>query len=115
MPAGDPGPSQFVSLALGPLMHASGQWSALGTLLGGGRVVLYDRPSVDMDYVLELIARERVNAMNLVGDASARPLLETLRAHPSRWDTSSLRLLGSGGSILSGDAKDALMDALPSV
>jgi acyl-CoA synthetase (AMP-forming)/AMP-acid ligase II len=32
----DPGPPQFVSLALGPLMHASGQWSALGTLLGGG-------------------------------------------------------------------------------
>ena len=38
-----PGPTQFVSLALGPLMHASGQWSALGTLLGGGKVVLYDR------------------------------------------------------------------------
>ena len=37
------GPAQFVSLALGPLMHASGQWSALGTLLGGGKVVLYDR------------------------------------------------------------------------
>ena len=53
--------------------------------------------------------------MNLVGDASARPLLAALAAHPGRWDTSSLRLLGSGGSILSGDAKDALMAALPSV
>ena len=53
--------------------------------------------------------------MNLVGDASARPLLDTLAAHPGRWDTSSLLLLGSGGSILSGDAKDALMSALPSV
>ena len=53
--------------------------------------------------------------MNLVGDASARPLLETLAAHPGRWDTASLLLLGSGGSILSGDAKDALMSALPTV
>jgi fatty-acyl-CoA synthase len=115
LPAGDSGPAQFVSLALGPLMHASGQWSAIGTLLGGGKVVLYDRPSVDMDRVLDLIERERVNAMNLVGDASARPLLATLAAEPARWDTSSLLLLGSGGSILSGDAKEALMREIPSV
>ena len=47
-PARRPGPDEFVSLALGPLMHASGQWSALGTLLGGGKVVLYDEPHVDM-------------------------------------------------------------------
>jgi 3-oxocholest-4-en-26-oate---CoA ligase len=112
---GDPGPAQFVSLALGPLMHASGQWSAFGTLLGGGKVVLYNEPHVDMMLVLDLIERERVNAMNLVGDASARPLLDTLAAHHGRWDTSSLMLLGSGGSILSGPAKDALMDAFPSV
>jgi acyl-CoA synthetase (AMP-forming)/AMP-acid ligase II len=115
LPASDPGPDQFVSLALGPLMHASGQWSAIGTLLGGGKVVLYDRASVEMDRVLDLIEREQVNAMNLVGDASARPLLATLAAAPDRWDTSSLLLLGSGGSILSGDAKEALMAAMPSV
>ena len=111
----EPGPDQFVSLALGPLMHASGQWSALGTLLGGGKVVLYDEPHVDMTHVLDLIERERVNAMNLVGDASARPLLDALAADPARWDTSSLRLLGSGGSIMSGDVKAALLDALPAV
>ncbi len=115
LPADDPGPDQFVSLALGPLMHASGQWSAIGTLLGGGKVVLYDRPSVDMEYVLDLIARERVNAMNLVGDASARPMLTALAEHPDRWDLSALRLLGSGGSILSADAKEALLAAIPSV
>ena len=115
LPEGDRGPAQFVSLALGPLMHASGQWSAIGTLLGGGKVVLYDLPHVDMEHVLDLVAREGVNAMNLVGDASARPLLAALSAHPTRWDTSSLLLLGSGGSILSGDAKDALMEHMPSV
>jgi acyl-CoA synthetase (AMP-forming)/AMP-acid ligase II len=115
LPAGEPGPPQFVSLALGPLMHASGQWSAIGTLLGGGKIVLYDRPHIDMEHVLDLVEREAVNSMNLVGDASARPLLETLAAARGRWDTSSLRLLGSGGSILSGDAKEALMTALPSV
>jgi fatty-acyl-CoA synthase len=112
---GDAGPGEYVSLALGPLMHASGQWSAFGTLLGGGKLVLYDAPHVDMHDVLALIERERVGALNLVGDASARPLLATLAAEPGRWNTSSLILLGSGGSILSGDAKDALMAALPSV
>ena len=115
LPEGDAGPAQFVSLALGPLMHASGQWSAIGTLLGGGKVVLYDRLHVDMEHVLDLVERERVNTMNLVGDASARPLLATLAGHHDRWDTSSLRLLGSGGSILSGDAKEALMAGIPSV
>ncbi len=115
LPTGDTGPAQFVSLALGPLMHASGQWSAIGTLLGGGKIVLYDRAHVDMEHVLDLIEREHVNSVNLVGDASARPLLETLGAHPGRWETSSLLLLGSGGSILSGDAKESLMTELPSV
>jgi fatty-acyl-CoA synthase len=110
-----PGPPQYVSLALGPLMHASGQWTALGTLLGGGKLVLYDETHVEMTHVLDLLAHEHVNSMNLVGDASARPLLDALAAHPGRWDTSSLLLLGSGGSILSGYAKDALMEALPSV
>ena len=106
---------QFVSLALGPLMHASGQWSALGTLLGGGKVVLYGEPHVHMDRVLDLIERERVNACNLVGDASARPMLDALTAEPGRWELSELRLLGSGGSIMSGEVKDGLMAALPSV
>ena len=115
LPPGDSTITQFISLALGPLMHASGQWSALGTLLGGGKVVLYGEPHVDMDLVLDLLDRERVNACNLVGDASARPMLHALSTHPARWDLSSLRLLGSGGSILSGDVKDALMAALPSV
>jgi acyl-CoA synthetase (AMP-forming)/AMP-acid ligase II len=115
LPVGDPGPEQFVSLALGPLMHASGQWSAFGTLLGGGKVVLYDAPRIDMTFVLDLVERERVNALNLVGDTSARPLLDALDREPDRWDTSSVRLLGSGGTALSGDAKHALLAALPSV
>jgi acyl-CoA synthetase (AMP-forming)/AMP-acid ligase II len=110
----DPAPA-LVALALGPLVHASGQWSTLGTLLSGGAVVLYDEPHLDVATVLNLIAREHVVALNLVGDAIARPLVELLEARPGAWDTSSLVLLGSGGSILSGDVKDRLLRALPSV
>jgi acyl-CoA synthetase (AMP-forming)/AMP-acid ligase II len=113
--AAAPPPQQFVSLALGPVAHASGQWSALGTLLGGGKVVLDDAPHLDLERVLDLVARERVQALNLVGDATARPLLDVVAARPGRWDTSSLVLLGSGGTMLSGATKAALLDALPSV
>jgi acyl-CoA synthetase (AMP-forming)/AMP-acid ligase II len=115
LPAGDPGPDQFVALALGPLAHASGQWSALGTLLGGGRVVLYPGRHLDMAGVLDLVAREQVVMLNLVGDASGRPLLDQLRAAPNATDTSSLRLLGSGGSLLSAEVKHGLLTALPTV
>jgi len=115
LPAGDPGPEQFNCLALGPLGHASGQWSAFGTLLGGARVVLYTDRHVDPDGVLALVEREQVAMLNLVGDASGRPLLDTLRRAPGRHDTSSLRLLGSGGSMLSADVKEGLLSELPTV
>ena len=109
----EPQPDQFVQLALGPMAHASGQWSTLGTLLGGGRVVLYPEPHVEMATVLDLIEQEQVVSLNLVGDANARPLLATLAAEPGRWDTSSVRLMGSGGAMLSGDVKAQLMEAFP--
>ena len=113
--AGDPGPGEFVTMSLGPLVHASGQWGAFGTLLGGGRLVLYPDRHMDMARVLALVARERIGMLTLVGDASARPLLEAVEADEGVHDTSSLVLLGSGGSILSGDVKDRLLVALPSV
>ena len=115
LPPDDPGPGELVALSLGPLGHASGQWLALGTLLGAGTLVLYDAPSFDVAHLLDLVARERVGMLTLVGDATARPLLHTLRAEPDRWDTSSVRLVGSGGSILSGEVKDGLLAAMPSV
>jgi acyl-CoA synthetase (AMP-forming)/AMP-acid ligase II len=112
---GDPGPEEFVALSLGPLVHASGQWMAFGTLLGGGRVVLYEEPHLDLERVLDLVERERIVMVSLVGDAAARPLVEALEAHPGRWDTSSLRLLGSGGSILTAELRERLLAGLPSV
>jgi len=115
IPPDDPGPGEFVALSLGPMGHASGQWLALGALLGAGTLVIYDAPSLDIPYLLDIVARERVGMLTLVGDATARPLLDALRAEPGRWDTSSVRLLGSGGSILSGEVKDGLLEAMPSV
>jgi acyl-CoA synthetase (AMP-forming)/AMP-acid ligase II len=115
LPPGDPGPDQFVQLALGPLMHASGQWSALTVLLGGGKVVLYPDRQMSMDRVLQLIEQERITSLNIVGDVNAVPLVEELRRSKGRYDTSSLRLLGSGGTALSASVKEELLALLPSV
>jgi acyl-CoA synthetase (AMP-forming)/AMP-acid ligase II len=115
LPPGDAGPDEFVALSLGPLIHASGQWTALSTLLGGGRLVLYTRRSMDMRCVLELVETERVTMLTIVGDTSGRPLADALEVRPGDVDTSSLRLLGSGGSILTPAIKDRLLSSLPSV
>jgi acyl-CoA synthetase (AMP-forming)/AMP-acid ligase II len=120
LPPGDPGPSHYAALSLGPLMHASGQWGALGTLLGGGTLVLDPSPHLDLERVCGLVEREEVCMLTLVGDSSGRPLAELLEAMSlaragARWDLSSLRLLGSGGAMLSADVKARLLAALPSV
>jgi acyl-CoA synthetase (AMP-forming)/AMP-acid ligase II len=115
LPPGDPGPEQFIQLALSPLMHAGGQWSALTTLLGGGKVVLYPDRHIDMARVLSIVEQERVGSLNLVGDANGVPLVAALRASPGRFDVSSVRLLGSGGAMLSGDVKSALLEEFPAV
>ncbi|MBV8161123.1 MAG: AMP-binding protein [Acidimicrobiia bacterium] len=115
LPPDDPGPDQFVQLSLSPLIHAGGQWSALATLLGGGKVVLYHERHMDMGAVLDLVGRERITSLNMTGDVSAVPLLGALAARPDRYDTSSLRLLGSGATMLSGDVKAELLERIPTV
>jgi acyl-CoA synthetase (AMP-forming)/AMP-acid ligase II len=112
---GDAPPERFAAFPLGPLMHASGQWLALGTLIGGGTLVLYPGRRMDMAEVLRVVARERVTMLILVGDTSARPLLAEMHAHPDAYDTSSLLLLGSGAAILSAEVKEQLLAAFPSV
>ncbi|MBV8304566.1 MAG: AMP-binding protein, partial [Acidimicrobiia bacterium] len=111
LPPDDPGPEQFIQLSLSPLIHAGGQWSGLATLLGGGKVVLYHERHVDMRTVLELVQRERINSLNMLGDVSAVPLLQELRARA--YDTSSVRLLGSGATMLSGAVKAELLERIP--
>ena len=85
-------------LVLGPLMHAAGQWNALSMLLCGKRVVLSTDRSFRPDRVLELAHREGVHALQLVGDAMARPLARHLLTEPSLCpDLTSVR---SGGTPL---------------
>ncbi len=115
LPPDDPGPSQFVALSLGPLMHASGQWGALGTLLGGGTLVLDPSTHLDVEHALDLVEREQVCMLTLIGDTAGRPLVAAIEHEPHRWDLSSLRLIGSGGTMLSADTKRRLISTIPSL
>jgi acyl-CoA synthetase (AMP-forming)/AMP-acid ligase II len=101
-------------LPAAPFMHNAGHWSAFITLHQGGTVVVHGNPRhLDPDDVWRTVERERVFTLSIVGDAFARPLVDQLRR--SRYDLSSLRVLGSGGAILSAPLKKALLELLPDI
>ncbi len=108
-------PDIFVSYALGPLMHVSGHWSSWGALLSGGRTVLHPSRSMDAETVLQTVADEQATMLTIVGDSMGRPIVETIEQDPDRFDTTSVLMLGSGGSIMSTDVKDRLFNGFPSV
>src|SRR4029078_6352266 len=75
-------------LITAPLMHGAGQWVAVSGLLGGQRVVLLDGARVSPERAWDLVERESVMSMAIVGDAMGRPLADTLESNAGRWDTS---------------------------
>ncbi len=100
------------TLPSAPFMHGAAHWNAISALMSGGTVVIQDDPTrlVPAD-VLGTCERERVTALQIVGDPFARPLLdETDRGD---YDLSHLRLLLSGGATLSRPVKERLVERLP--
>src|SRR5262249_55849993 len=69
----------------------------------------------DGERVWRLAARERATSIMVVGDAMARPLAEALDRMPHDVDISSVKSIGSGGSIPSPTIKDHLRAQLPGV
>lgn len=101
------------SLAIPPFMHAAGHWLAFTILFGGGKVVTVTGGVFDPAEVWRLVDAEAINALVVVGDAMARPLLDVLAAEPHRYDLSSLVAVGSGGAVLSPSTKAQLAELLP--
>ena len=83
------------------------------TLYEGGLVVISPERSMDPVHIWELVARERVNFLVIVGDAMGRPLVEAVDRLDPSVDLSGLVLLLSGGAILSPAVKRALAEKLP--
>jgi 3-oxocholest-4-en-26-oate---CoA ligase len=107
---------QLVTMVTAPLMHGAGQWVAFGAgFLQASKVVLLDGHRFDAARAWELVERERVNMVSIVGDAMGRPLAEALEGDAGRRDLSSLLSVGSGGAPLSPAVKESLAAALPNV
>jgi fatty-acyl-CoA synthase len=100
------------AMTLPPLMHGAAQWASFIMWTGGHTLVLADNPRrLDAAEVLDLVERERVNTITVVGDAMARPLVEEMERGGHRLD--SLVGIGNGGAPLSTTIKERLLAAAP--
>jgi acyl-CoA synthetase (AMP-forming)/AMP-acid ligase II len=96
-----------------PFMHGTAHWMAFSALYTGGCVVISPERHLDPVGLWELIAREQVNFLVIVGDAFARPLVEALDDGASGIDVSCCTVVLSGGAILSPTVKRRLAERLP--
>ena len=95
-----------------PFMHGAAHWVAFNMWHVGGTIIVQSNTQrLDPDDIWSTVERERVNALTIVGDAFARPLLEALTKRD--YDLSSLRLLTSSGAILAAALKDEFLQAIP--
>ncbi|MFN2590826.1 MAG: acyl-CoA synthetase [Actinomycetota bacterium] len=101
------------ALATPPLIHNSAHWLAMYELFSAGKLVLVPLGRFDPPTIWELVDREQVFTLVLVGDAMARPLADELATNPGRYTLSSLWVIGSGGAILSEATKRRLLEVLP--
>jgi len=113
--AGRIGDFAIVGMALAPLMHGACWWYAMIQMLGGNCLVLNPHHSLDGAQVWEIVEREKVNSLSIVGDAMAIPLLDALRKEPDRWDLSSVFSIGSGGAVFSASKQNEFRERFPNV
>ena len=107
-------PLRLKALIGPPLMHGAAQWGAFINFGMGSTLYFTDEARrFDAAGALDLIAREKVNTITIVGDAFAQPLLDELRKGGR--DLSSLFVIGSGGAPLSEKNKRAILECLPTV
>jgi acyl-CoA synthetase (AMP-forming)/AMP-acid ligase II len=105
----------IVGMALAPLMHGACWWYACIQLLAGNSVVLNPSRSLVGDEVWDIVEKEKVNSLSIVGDAMAIPLLDALRDNPDRWDLSSVFSIGSGGAVFSASKQEEFRARFPNV
>ncbi len=92
-----------------PLMHGTGWFTAMIYLVNAGSVVCLADRTFDVEELLDVVERESIGALTIVGDAFGKPILRTLDAEPGRWDISSLVLVTSSGVMWSEPVKKGLL------
>lgn len=97
---------------LAPLMHGAAQWGVLGPLFIGTKIVLWSG-SFDPHAVWRMVERERVNTIQLTGDAMGRPLIEALAEPGANYDLSSLIVITSTAAVFSPSVKAQYLERFP--
>ncbi|MFM8766377.1 MAG: AMP-binding protein, partial [Rubrivivax sp.] len=64
--------------AVAPLMHGAAMWATLISLFAGHTVVVNDEPAFDAAHVWDIVVRDGVKILSIVGDAMALPLILAL-------------------------------------
>lgn len=109
------GPAPVVLPAC-PLMHGTGMWlGAFGTHAIGGTVALLRDERFDPHRIWSHVAENRINAVVIVGDAFAKPLLGALRdaaASGAPYDLGSMMGIISSGAMFSTETKLGLLEFL---
>ena len=99
-------------LAAPPFMHGAAHWVAFNMWHVGGTVIVQsDVTRLDPADIWSTIEREQATALSIVGDAFGRPLADELSR--GDYDVSSLRLMTSGGAILTASLKQEFLDLIP--
>ena len=82
-------------------------------LLTGGSVITVPNSSFDPDEIWKVVQQQKVTSLVIVGDAFAKPLLESLKDSKNRnemYDISSLLLIISSGVMWSHEVKQELLE-----
>ncbi len=104
-----------ISFAVAPLMHGGAQWGLWSLLSTAGTTVLWTGRGFDPDAILRIAAEEHVHGISVIGDAMARPIVETYAANPDRYDVTGLRVISNGGAMLSQGVRAQIEEHLPHV
>jgi 3-oxocholest-4-en-26-oate---CoA ligase len=99
---------------IAPLMHGAAQWAVLGPMFVGNRIALWSG-SFEPHAVWRMVERERVNTIQLTGDAMARPLIEALDEPGAEYDLSSLIVISSTAAVFSPSVKAQYLARFPNV
>ena len=97
-------------------MHGGAQWQSFNSFFSGWKLVINDQASFDADYIWEIVAKEKVMNLTIMGDAMGRPLCDALPgALKKGLDLSSLFGFSSTASVFSPSIKDAILEYLPNL
>jgi fatty-acyl-CoA synthase len=106
-------PAGPVALIACPLMHGTGQFSALNAMASGGCVVTLANRKFDVVELLSAVERRKANAIVIVGQAFAGPILDHLEINRGHYDLSSVALMTSSGVMWSQENKAGLLEHMP--